>query len=663
MKKILLLGAAVLMAVSANAQLLRSVQTTKPNMKALPHRIVTPRALNAEEMKMTYREMKNPGAPIVKKASPKRASSTLEPVYNRPAGAFSMVYTLDEEGLSNYYASFYAFKPYTPYEFKGYALGASEKTNYHWDFFYTNGEDEQGYPTYDMDMIDDNDPVTYTWGYEYGEMPIFYAEDDPNGLWPKYQPGGWKMEGDYYNPVKGDFHASMYAAASDYSRFFGATCFWSSKDMSSGGRNGDHYYSDIPVSGLDPYVPTNEAGWWTGKNGGSVTNAETGVRRIVRVDGMAQAFEKPTHPYLLNQVIIWTYPYYLKVNAPVELECKVYKMNEIPAYDEEKPVVLHEEDLGELIAVGRSVVTAASKTEDFGAMFFTLYGEEDGIEVEVTPTIDFPILVVFEDYNAPDKSNLQDFVVDVACDDKTDEGFGELAYIKYGINDDDGNFTGQYVWAGLNNFFSDGQGGSEVMKTGLTIFLDIANPFLALYYAPYDDGEYEFPVEGGQLRKTITDGQGGSIETENIRFFSWVESAEDGWMLSTPDGGDVPEWLSIELTDGVDTDGPYAGQFNNNVYAVVTAEPLPEGMSGRQAVVRFGFPGAFVDYIFKQGDPSLKGDVNGDGEVNIADVNALINIIMGAEADSDTKVRADVNEDGEINIADINALIDIILNA
>jgi hypothetical protein len=137
-------------------------------------------------------------------------------------------------------------------------------------------------------------------------------------------------------------------------------------------------------------------------------------------------------------------------------------------------------------------------------------------------------------------------------------------------------------------------------------------------------------------------------------------------MLSTPEGEDVPEWLSIELTDGVETEGAYAGEFDNNVYAVVNADPLPEGMKGRKAVVRFGFPGAFIDYTFIQGDPDpdwLQGDVNGDGEVNIADVNALINVIMGAEADSDTMLRADVNEDSEINIADINALIDIILGA
>lgn len=64
---------------------------------------------------------------------------------------------------------------------------------------------------------------------------------------------------------------------------------------------------------------------------------------------------------------------------------------------------------------------------------------------------------------------------------------------------------------------------------------------------------------------------------------------------------------------------------------------------------------------FKFGDSWIRGDVNGDGEVNIADVNALTDIILGRVADDDTMYRADVNEDGEINVGDVNALVDIIL--
>ena len=59
------------------------------------------------------------------------------------------------------------------------------------------------------------------------------------------------------------------------------------------------------------------------------------------------------------------------------------------------------------------------------------------------------------------------------------------------------------------------------------------------------------------------------------------------------------------------------------------------------------------------------GDVNGDFEVNIADIMALVDVIIGPDADRDaaTLLRADVNRDGEIQLSDINRVIDLILAA
>ena len=57
----------------------------------------------------------------------------------------------------------------------------------------------------------------------------------------------------------------------------------------------------------------------------------------------------------------------------------------------------------------------------------------------------------------------------------------------------------------------------------------------------------------------------------------------------------------------------------------------------------------------------LRGDVDRDGEVNIADINAVINAILGTDVDQDLLERADVNGDGEVNVSDINFVIGIIL--
>ena len=57
--------------------------------------------------------------------------------------------------------------------------------------------------------------------------------------------------------------------------------------------------------------------------------------------------------------------------------------------------------------------------------------------------------------------------------------------------------------------------------------------------------------------------------------------------------------------------------------------------------------------------PGVKGDVNGDNEVSIADVNALIDMILSGNQ----MPNGDVNGDSEVSIADVNAVIDIILNS
>ena len=60
------------------------------------------------------------------------------------------------------------------------------------------------------------------------------------------------------------------------------------------------------------------------------------------------------------------------------------------------------------------------------------------------------------------------------------------------------------------------------------------------------------------------------------------------------------------------------------------------------------------------GQSWLRGDVNADGEVDVRDITALIDVIMNSVTDNP---RADVSEDGEIDVRDITALIDIIMNS
>ena len=66
----------------------------------------------------------------------------------------------------------------------------------------------------------------------------------------------------------------------------------------------------------------------------------------------------------------------------------------------------------------------------------------------------------------------------------------------------------------------------------------------------------------------------------------------------------------------------------------------------------------FIHILGIDTDPK-PGDVNGDHEINIADINQLVDAILAGKHNE----WMDVNGDGEINIADVNQVVQIILDA
>lgn len=57
----------------------------------------------------------------------------------------------------------------------------------------------------------------------------------------------------------------------------------------------------------------------------------------------------------------------------------------------------------------------------------------------------------------------------------------------------------------------------------------------------------------------------------------------------------------------------------------------------------------------------LLGDVNGDGRVNVADVDGIIGRILGRAAATFDETAANVNGDARINVADYDGVLNIIL--
>ncbi len=618
MKKILLLAVAAMLAVGANAQLVARSSAARATVN---------QKISVEKPSMVKQsmDMRTPGAPVVKKA-PKKAPD-MEPYYRRPAGAFAGSFVFDQgEYIGGYSMPFMVMKPFCEYTYQPYYDGNASDIRF-WDYFLFGYDEETGERASLLYMTPEDEDLpelSVTYGWEYDDVPVLYVNTPNNS----YQMGA-------------DGVASQVLACDNMLQMLGYDdLMLSSKTMTSHGRNGDTEYMFTYYSGAQALDGTDSGdGYWFGKNGSLSTASCT-----YALNGIAQAFEKPTHPYMLKQVLLYTTE--LTVTAPVEMTCKVYKLDEIQDYMEEDEVILPEEP-GELIAYGKATVTPETDEVAGGVVAFTLYGEEDGLEYEVTPTIEDAIMICIDGYNDPGMENLANFSALISSDDAVDEGYGELAYMKFASKNSEGGVD-QYVWRGLNNFFTSGQ-----MMTGLSIFITTENPFMTFNYTA-EDGEYTFPVEGGVMEKNFgIDETGAPVKTRSIEFFSSVPSVDDGWYLSC-NGDDVPEWLNIELEDGEEE-----GEFSGLVNALVTAEALPAGVNYREAVVRFEIPGAYIDYKFMQGDKpaGLVGDVNGDGEVNIADVNAVIDMILSGTFDA----VGDVNGDGEVNIADVNAVIDIIL--
>ena len=621
MMKSLLVTVATLSVLSASAQM------NNPDVGGL---FQSPQVSNVRSQALRQEMRQASDAELFQKA-PKRQDRSITCRYVRPAGAYTG-FSMFKDGYygGEYSVPFIMLKPFVPYTYKAVTDGLDDSCGLAWRYqLWTDNQDggrsQQWFNVYRRNTLD----VQYR--IEYDEVPKLYVIKDDEVV-SSYQMGWSKKFVNEDDPIYGDFSPCTVLAYPTFAEACGEDgndLLLSSKTFFYADDENGHCYRSLYYSGLVPWG-SNQAGWWFGKNGGLVNGG--------CIDGIAQAFEKPTSPYLLRQVVLETA--YLAVAAPVEMTCKVYRLADgIPAYDSEKSVALPEEP-GELIAIGHATVTPETSVDGDGFIVFTLYGDDDGLEYEMTPTIDDAILIAIDGYNDADMENLLDFTALISADVTADEGYGELAYIKYGAPDEDGNFSGDYVWAGLNNFFSSGE-----MKTGFTIFMIADFPYLAFNRPDIEDGEYIFGTEGGVLQR-----QDGDTTITGIEFKAWTPSEDDDWEM-TCNGSEIPDWLEIELIDGQEY-----GEFNNIVTAQVRAEPLPDGVSYREAIVRFSFHGAYIDYKFIQGE-KVGPVIPPFDEVTIAVVNATLDLALRGLYDP----RYDYNGDGEITIADVNEFVNYLL--
>ena len=125
------------------------------------------------------------------------------------------------------------------------------------------------------------------------------------------------------------------------------------------------------------------------------------------------------------------------------------------------------------------------------------------------------------------------------------------------------------------------------------------------------------------------------------------------------------------VLDGVDADGKfhmnwgwyerYNGWFEFGAFTVYpNGETWNFNGSGNEMVVNV-YP--YDGYVIPGDEPtSIRGDVNKDGAVNIADVTRLIDYLLSQDATGIDLDAANCNQDEEVNIADVTKLIDYLLS-
>lgn len=122
---------------------------------------------------------------------------------------------------------------------------------------------------------------------------------------------------------------------------------------------------------------------------------------------------------------------------------------------------------------------------------------------------------------------------------------------------------------------------------------------------------------------------------------------------------DGTEYLASDVTFA-------EGQWSNVSVEFTLSEDTPGWLSVGYVATHNSsslMPKLYVDYVqLSDGTrhwPMLDvGDVNKDGDITIADVTALVNIILGTYFDTEN---ADINSDGHITFDDVSALLNIIL--
>ena len=309
-----------------------------------------------------------------------------------------------------------------------------------------------------------------------------------------------------------------------------------------------------------------------------------------------------------------------------------------------------------------------------------------------TETGELTLVVEMDKGDAPQRTDYLDIIGDLTLEEAecnimtvsgatADPGFPTLYRMHADQGGDwEGGFDGD-PYMDVINFYPE-------TKTGFSLA-----PVIKMIEGPDEDSRYSgemFYIDCFDTAPVIYDFSGSVIDSfEETDPELWPQSTPNGCIEFKLEGRDFLVYVNAdmngnghgcqanicELGEGQSLGGmtkywkipaDSLGKVNDSGLRVhCFAVDYGTDAEGNEEVTLFTFKAYNGMAVYKIGrnvggvepQPSNPGDVNRDGEVNIADVNALIALILRGQ----TATAGDVNGDGEVNIADVNAVIDLIL--
>ena len=110
---------------------------------------------------------------------------------------------------------------------------------------------------------------------------------------------------------------------------------------------------------------------------------------------------------------------------------------------------------------------------------------------------------------------------------------------------------------------------------------------------------------------------------------------------------------------------------NDSTITQVSTNELEITYADGNAIINFGSRSrtialadlAYMEFTNKEykGSKYDTGDLNGDGQVDVSDVDLLIDLVLGRITEDSLLGDPDLNGDGQVDVTDVDLLIDIIL--